>query len=294
MAEKIAQKVKDEKKLKEIARRLRVKVVKMIGKSGFGHAGGSMSIAEILTALYFCELNIDPEDPSWEERDRFVLSKGHAAPVFYAVLSERGIIPEDTLLTIHRPESILQCHPDMKLCPGVEVSTGALGQGLSVAVGMALGARIKGKPFRVYVLLGDGEVQEGQVWEAAMSAAKYNLDNLLAIVDYNKLELSGRIEEVMPLEPLYEKFSSFGWHVTQVNGHSFPQLLGAFDVVKKVKGKPSLIIAHTVKGCGVSFMEDKVEWHAVSMTAEQVEEALKELSCPESEIEDALSMMKEG
>jgi len=290
----MSERVTDVKTLEEISRRLRVKVVKMIGKSGFGHAGGSMSIAEILTVLYFYELRIDPKNPAWEERDRFVLSKGHAAPVFYAVLSERGFIPEDVLLTIHRPKSPLQCHPDMKLCPGVEISTGALGQGLSVAVGMALGGKMKGKGFRVYALLGDGEVQEGQVWEAAMSASKFKLDNLVAIVDYNKLELSGKIEEVMPLEPLYDKWVSFGWHTLQINGHSFIQLMNALDEARRVKEKPTAIIAHTVKGRGVSFMEDKVEWHAVTMTEKQVKDALEELGCTEDEINLALSRMKEG
>ena len=287
-------KIEDIKKLEEIARRLRVKVVKMIGKSGFGHAGGSMSIAELLTCLYFYEMRYDPKNPAWEERDRFVLSKGHAAPIFYAVLSEAGFIPEDILLTIHHPDSPLQCHPDMRLCPGVEVSTGALGQGLSIAVGMALGAKMRKKSFRVYTLMGDGEIQEGQVWEAAMSASKFKLDNLVGIVDYNKLELSGRVEEVMPLEPLYEKWISFGWHVIEINGHSFTQIMNALNMAKNIKEKPTLIIAHTVKGCGVSFMEDKVEWHAVSMTKEQVENALRELGCSQGEIEATLLQMKEG
>jgi len=287
-------KIEDVKKLEEIARRLRVKVVKMIGKSGFGHAGGSMSIAELLTCLYFYEMRYDPKNPAWEERDRFVLSKGHAAPIFYAVLSEAGFIPEDILLTIHHPDSPLQCHPDMRLCPGVEVSTGALGQGLSIAVGMALGAKMRKKSFRVYTLMGDGEIQEGQVWEAAMSASKFKLDNLVGIVDYNKLELSGRVEEVMPLEPLYEKWISFGWHVIEINGHSFTQIMNALNMAKNIKEKPTLIIAHTVKGCGVSFMEDKVEWHAVSMTEEQVENALRELGCSQEEIEATLLQMKEG
>jgi len=287
-------KIEDIKKLEEIARRLRVKVVKMIGKSGFGHAGGSMSIAELLTCLYFYEMRYDPKNPAWEERDRFVLSKGHAAPIFYAVLSEAGFIPEDILLTIHHPDSPLQCHPDMRLCPGVEVSTGALGQGLSIAVGMALGAKMRKKSFRVYTLMGDGEIQEGQVWEAAMSASKFKLDNLVGIVDYNKLELSGRVEEVMPLEPLYEKWISFGWHVIEINGHSFTQIMNALNMAKNIKEKPTLIIAHTVKGCGVSFMEDKVEWHAVSMTEEQVENALRELGCSQGEIEATLLQMKEG
>jgi len=287
-------KIEDIKKLEEIAKRLRVKVVKMIGKSGFGHAGGSMSIAELLTCLYFYEMRYDPKNPAWEERDRFVLSKGHAAPIFYAVLSEAGFIPEDILLTIHHPDSPLQCHPDMRLCPGVEVSTGALGQGLSIAVGMALGAKMRKKSFRVYTLMGDGEIQEGQVWEAAMSASKFKLDNLVGIVDYNKLELSGRVEEVMPLEPLYEKWISFGWHVIEINGHSFTQIMNALNMAKNIKEKPTLIIAHTVKGCGVSFMEDKVEWHAVSMTEEQVENALRELGCSQEEIEATLLQMKEG
>jgi len=287
-------KIEDIKKLEEIAKRLRVKVVKMIGKSGFGHAGGSMSIAELLTCLYFYEMRYDPKNPAWEERDRFVLSKGHAAPIFYAVLSEAGFIPEDILLTIHHPDSPLQCHPDMRLCPGVEVSTGALGQGLSIAVGMALGAKMRKKSFRVYTLMGDGEIQEGQVWEAAMSASKFKLDNLVGIVDYNKLELSGRVEEVMPLEPLYEKWISFGWHVIEINGHSFTQIMNALNMAKNIKEKPTLIIAHTVKGCGVSFMEDKVEWHAVSMTEEQVENALRELGCSQGEIEATLLQMKEG
>lgn len=284
----------NKKELEKIARKLRVKVVEMIGKSGFGHAGGSMSIAEILTTLYFHEMRVDPESPHWEDRDRFVLSKGHAAPVFYAVLSERGFIPEDTLSSIHKVESPLQCHPDMNLCPGVEISTGALGQGLSVAVGMALGAKLKGKSFRVYALLGDGEMQEGQVWEAAMSASKFKLNNLAVIVDYNKLELSGRTEEVMPLEPLHDKWASFGWHVIQINGHSFTQLMNVLGQARKIKEKPTLIIAHTVKGRGVSFMEDKVEWHAVRMSSQQVEEAMKELNCSQKEIDAALSQMKES
>lgn len=284
----------EKKKLEEIANRLRVKVVKMIGKSGFGHAGGSMSIAEILTVLYFYEMRIDAENPDWEERDRFVLCKGHAAPIFYAVLSEKGFISEDILWSIHHVDSSLQCHPDMRLCPGIEISTDALGQGLSAAVGMAIGARLRNKTFRVYTLLGDGECQEGQVWEAAMSASKFKLDNLVAIVDSNKLELSGRVSEVMPLEPLYDKWVSFGWHTIEINGHSSTQIINALGQARKIKEKPTLIIAHTVKGCGISFMEDKVEWHAGGMSPEQIEEALKELNCSQEEIESALSQIKEN
>jgi transketolase len=286
------QRITEGEKFEEIANRLRVNVIKMIGKSGFGHAGGSMSIVEILTVLYFSELRIDPKNPAWEDRDRFVLSKGHAAPVFYAVLSERGYFPEDLLVSIHQVDSCLQCHPDMTLCPGVDISTGALGQGLSVAVGMALGGKFGQKTFRVYALLGDGEIQEGQVWEAAMSAAKFKLDNLVAILDYNKLELSGKISEVMPLEPLHDKWTAFGWHVIETDGHSFTQIMGALEAAKKVSEKPTLILAHTVKGCGISFMEHKVEWHAVSMSPDQVHGALKELKCAPEEIDLVLSQIK--
>lgn len=281
-------------KLEEVAKRLKIKIIKMIGKSDGGHVGGSMSAVEILTVLYFHEMKIDLKNVKWKERDRFILSKGHAATALYAVLSERGFIPEDVLISINRVDSPLQCHPDMRLCPGVEISSGSLGQGLSVAVGMALGAKLKYKIFRVYTLLGDGECQEGQIWEAAMSASKFKLDNLVAIIDYNKLQISGRISEVMPIEPLYDKWTAFGWHVLEINGHSITQIIYALEQAKKIKGKPTLIIAHTVKGYGVSFMEDKVEWHGDSMSVDQVKKALKELSCSQEEIKSILLQIKEG
>jgi len=290
----INKQITEKEKLEEIARQLRIKIIKMTGKSDGCHVGGSLSAVEILDVLYFHEMKIDPKNVKWEERDRFILSKGHAATALYAVLSERGFIPEDVLISIDRVDSPLQCHPDMRICSGIEISSGSLGQGLSVAVGMALGAKLKYKAFRVYTLLGDGECQEGQVWEAAMSASKFKLDNLVAIIDYNKLEMTGKISEVMPIEPLHDKWAAFGWHVLKINGHSIPQIINALEQAKQIKGKPTLIIAHTVKGYGVSFMEDKVEWHGGSMSVDQVEKALKELSCSQEEIELILSQIKKG
>lgn len=284
----------EKEKLKEIARRLRIKIIKMAGKSDGCHVGGSLSAVEILDVLYFYEMKIDPKNVKWEKRDRFILSKGHAAIALYTVLSEVGFIPEDVLISIDRVDSPLQCHPDMRICPGIEISSGSLGQGLSVAVGMALGAKLKYKAFRVYTLLGDGECQEGQVWEAAMSASKFKLDNLVAIIDYNKLEITGKISEVMPIEPLYDKWAAFGWHVLEINGNSIPQIIDALEQAKQIKEKPTIIIAHTVKGYGVSFMEDKVEWHGRSMFVNQVEKALKELDCSQEEIKSILLQIKES
>ncbi len=283
----------DARTLEQIARRTRINVVKMIAKSGIGHLGGSVSIAEILAVLYFHELRIDPKNPEWEDRDRFVLSKGHGCPALYATLAEVGYISKDTLPTLHQIDSILQMHPERGLCPGIEMSTGALGQGLSAAVGMALGAKIKDKDFRVYALLGCGECNEGQIWEAAMSAAKFDLDNLVAIIDYNKLALSGRTQEVMPLEPLADKWVAFGWHVIEANGHSVTEIIKALEEAKTVEGKPTFIIAHTVKGRNISYVEDTWPSHSVQMTPEQVEGSLKELGCSNEEIKTALAQMKE-
>lgn len=283
----------DVKKLEEIAHRTRINVVKMIAKSGTGHLGGSMSIAEILAVLYFHELRIDPKNPEWEDRDRFVLSKGHACPALYATFAEVGYISKDILLTVHQIDSPLQMHPERGVCPGIEMSTGPLGQGLSTAVGMAIGARVRGKDFRVYALLGDGECNEGQIWEAAMAASKFKLDNLVAIIDYNKLALSGRTQDVMPLEPLYDKWTAFGWHVIEVNGHSVTQLINVYDEAKQIKGKPTMIIAHTVKGRNISYIEDTWQSHSVSMTSEQVENTLIELGCSKEEIKTTLTQMKE-
>ncbi|MHC4527513.1 MAG: transketolase [Planctomycetota bacterium] len=283
----------DLKKLEEIANRTRINVVKMIAYSGVGHLGGAVSIAEILAVLYFYEMNYDPKDPDWEDRDRFVLSKGHGCPALYATLAEAGCIPKDLLPTLHQIDSPLQMHPERGLCPGIEMSTGALGQGLSAGVGMAYGARLRKKDFRVYVVIGCGESHEGQIWEAAMSAAKFKLDNLVAMIDYNKFALCDRTQSVMPLEPLYDKWVAFGWHVIEVNGHSVAQLINALDEARQIKGKPTFIVAHTVKGRGVSFIEDTAPSHSVSMTNEQVTSTLKELGCPQKEIEATLAQIKE-
>jgi len=280
-------------KLEDIAKRIRIKVVKMIACSGIGHAGGAVSIAEILAVLYFGELNIDPKNPDWPDRDRFVLSKGHGCPALYAVFSEVGLISEDLLPTLHEIDSPLQMHPELGLCPGIEMSSGPLGQGLSAGIGMAIGARIKGKNFRVYVLIGDGESAEGQIWEAAMFASSNGLDNLVAIMDYNKFSLTDRVEKVMPLEPLCDKWSSFGWHVIEAGGHSITQLMDAFSEARRVKGKPTIIIAHTVKGRGISFVENTAASHSVSFTKDQLENTLRELGCSSEEIDYAVSQMKE-
>ena len=289
----MSKKTPDVKKLEAIAHRTRINVVKMIAKSGIGHLGGSVSITEILAVLYFHELRIDPKNPEWEDRDRFVLSKGHACPALYATFAEVGYIPKDILPTLHQIDSILQMHPERGLCPGIEMSTGALGQGLSAAIGMAIGAKIKGKDFRVYALVGCGECNEGQIWEAAMSASKFELDNLTAIIDYNKFALSGRTQDVMPLEPLYDKWVAFGWHVIEVNGHSVTQIINALDEAKEIKGKPTFIIAHTVKGRNISCVEDTWPSHSVQMTSEQVESTLEELGCSKEEIKTTLAQMKE-
>jgi len=285
--------VVDAGKLDEIARRVRIKVVKMIACSGVGHAGGAVSMAEILSVLYFKEMRLDRKNPNWPDRDRFVLSKGHGCPALYAMFSEVGWISEDLLPTLHQIDSPLQMHPELGLCPGIEMSSGPLGQGLSAGIGMALGARMRGKDFRVYVMIGDGESAEGQIWEAAMFAPNYKLDNLVAILDYNKFALTDRVNTIMSLEPVYEKWVSFGWHVIEVNGHSVVQVAHALEEARGVKGKPTMIIAHTVKGRGLSFVEDTAESHSVSMTEAQVAGTLKELGCPPEEIERALAQMKE-
>ncbi len=283
---------RDIRKIEEIANRIRIHVVEMIAHSGVGHVGGSMSIAEILSVLYFYELNIDFENPCYEDRDRFVLSKGHGCPALYAVLSEVGYVQEDTLITLHQIDSPFQMHPELGHCPGIEMSTGALGQGLSAGVGMALGARIKKKTFRVYVLIGDGESNEGQIWEAALSASKFGLDNLVAVMDANQYSLSGRVSSVLPLEPIPDKWRSFGWYVTEADGHSVKDLIRAFDEVRTVKNKPSLIIAHTVKGFGVKSVADQAKSHSVSFTKEQVQETLRDLGCGNDEIDQVLSKME--
>lgn len=263
--------------LKEMARRIRIEIVKMLAKAGSGHTGGSLSAADIVACLYFYKMRHKPENPKWHERDRFVLSKGHAAPVLYAALALSGYFDIALLDTLRRINSPLQGHPCCKSLPGVEVSTGSLGQGLSVANGMALGLRLDGLNSRVYCLLGDGEIQEGQVWEAAMSASHYRLDNLCAIVDNNDLQIDGACSEVMNIYPIDKKFQAFGWNVLNINGNEVEEIVSALDEAEKVKGKPTVIVAKTVKGKGVSIFEGKAEYHGVAPTAEELEIALKEL-----------------
>ena len=266
-----------ELELKKIATEIRKSIIIQTAEAGSGHPGGSLSGVEILTYLYFVEMNIDPKNPKDPNRDRFVLSKGHASPLLYAVLAEKGFISKEELKGFRQIYSNLQGHPDMKKVPGVEMSTGSLGQGLSVANGMALAGKLDEKNYRVYVLLGDGEIQEGQIWEAAMTAAHYKLDNLTAFLDHNGLQKEGKITEVMSPEPVDEKFRAFGWHVIKIDGHDFNQIEKAVNEAKTIKGKPTIIIAETVKGKGVSFMENEVGWHGTAPNKEQAQKALEEL-----------------
>jgi transketolase len=263
--------------LREMAKKLRRHVITMIAEAGSGHPGGSLSAADIVTALYFRVLRHDPEDPQWSDRDRFILSKGHAAPILYAVLAETGYFPVAELETLRKMDSRLQGHTDRGLTPGVEMSAGSLGMGLSFAIGIALAARLDSKNYRTYALLSDGECQEGQTWEAALSAAHFKLDNLAAIVDCNGIQLSGRTCDIMILEPLIQKWQAFGWHVIDIDGHDFDQMLSALIEAEKMKGRPTVITARTVKGKGVSFMENNVAFHGKAPTPEEAQRALKEL-----------------
>ena len=268
---------KDVKKLQSIATEVRVNILKMLAESGSGHPGGSLSAVEILTSLYFSKMRHDPKNPEWEERDKFVLSKGHGAPVLYTVLGLSGYFSTDHFGTLRKMGSILKGHPNSTTTPGVEVCTGSLGQGLSQANGLAKAAKLDKRNTRVYVLLGDGELQEGQVWEAAMTARHYNLDNICAIIDNNGLQIDGPVVEIMNIDPIKEKWGAFGWHTIEVDGHNFDEILSALDEADNIGDKPTAIIARTVKGKGVSFMEGKVEYHGVAPTAEELEVALKEL-----------------
>lgn len=270
--------MKDISFLKEKAKEIRKSIVSMITEAKSGHPGGSLSATDILTALYFSEMNIDPANPKMEGRDRFVLSKGHAAPAIYATLAERGYFSKDELLTLRKFGSRLQGHPDMKKLPGIEISTGSLGQGLSVANGMALNAKIFNENYRTYIVLGDGEVQEGQIWEAAMTATHYKLDNLCAFLDSNNLQIDGNVTEIMGVEPLDKKWEAFGWNVIKIDGHNFEEILSALEKAKECKDKPTMILAKTVKGKGVSFMENVCGFHGVAPTAEELEKALAELA----------------
>jgi len=265
------------KEMEEIAKRLRRHIITMTGKAGSGHPGGSLSAVEIVTTLYFKLLRHKPQDPQWSDRDRFILSKGHAAPLLYATLAECGYFPLDELSTLRQLDSRLQGHTDRTVTPGVEMSAGALGQGLSFAIGIALAGRLNSQKHRVYVLLGDGECDEGQIWEGAMAAAHFKVDNLTAIVDNNGQQIDGWNRDVMNLDPFNKKWQAFGWHVIEVDGHDFTQLIDAFNQAKVIKGQPTVIIAHTIKGKGVSFMENNPHFHGKAPNAEEVKIALKEL-----------------
>jgi transketolase len=263
--------------LKEMAKKLRRHVITMTAKAGSGHPGGSLSAADIITALYFKILRHNPENPQWSDRDRFILSKGHAAPILYAALAEAGYFPVTELATLRKLDSRLQGHADSKFTPGVEMSAGSLGMGLSFAIGVALTARLDSKTYQTYVLLSDGECEEGQTWEAALSAAHFKVDNLTAIVDYNGMQLSGWTRDIMNLEPFTRKWQAFGWHTIDMDGHDFDQILSACQGAEKIKGKPTVIVARTIKGKGISFMENNVAFHGKAPTREEAERALKEL-----------------
>jgi transketolase len=269
------------KDLEAKTRLFRREILEMTFKAGSGHPGGSLSAVDIITVLYYHQMRVDPKNPQWADRDRFVLSKGHVCPALYAVLAEIGFFPKEALWTLRRPESILQGHPDMRLTPGVEMSTGSLGQGLSVACGMALAARLDEKDYAVYCMLGDGEVQEGNVWEGAMFATHERLDNLIAILDRNRLQIEGFTEDVMKLDPLEDKWKAFGWTVLELeDGNDIKQILNVLDKAVERQGKPKIIIANTIKGKGVSFMENRAEYHGRALSPDEMKRARQELEIP--------------
>ena len=259
------------------APKYRAEIIEMLTEAGSGHPGGSLSAIDLISTLYHYKLRHRPDEPSWDERDRFVLSKGHGVPAQYVVMADLGYFPREQLWTLRKLGSPLQGHPCKHWLPGIDTSTGSLGQGLSIAQGMALASRLDGDKYRVYCMMGDGETQEGQVWEGAMSARKFKLDNLTVILDYNKAQIDGYTRDVMDLEPLADKWKAFGWHVIVIDGHDYRQIMDALDEAETVKGQPTYIIAHTVKGKGVSFMENKVNWHGVAPTREQGDAAIAEL-----------------
>ena len=275
----------EKKQLSLKACRVRQLIIEGTFNAKSGHPGGSLSAADVITYLYFKEMRVDPSNPKWEDRDRFVLSKGHAAPALYGALAVRGFFPEDEMKNLRKPTSFLQGHPDMKGVPGVDMSTGSLGQGVSCAVGMALAGKVAGKDYRVYAVLGDGEIQEGQVWEAAMFAAHKKLGSLMIFVDNNNLQIDGSIDEVNSPYPIPEKFAAFGWNTVEIDGHDFDEIENAIAQAKSVKDKPTAVIMHTVKGKGVSFMENQVGWHGVAPNAEQYENAMNELNAQYSALE---------
>lgn len=271
-------KIENIEELKEISKKVRISIIEQVYNAKSGHPGGSLSCADILTVLYFNQMNINEKEPKAPLRDRFVLSKGHCAPALYGTLAERGFFEKEKLKEFRKIDGNLQGHPDMNKVPGVDISTGSLGQGLSVANGMALSSKLNHDGYRVYCLLGDGEIEEGQVWEAAMTASKYQLDNLCAIVDYNGLQIDGKVEEVKGLDNLEGKFKSFGFNTIVVDGNNMEQLIDAFETAKLTKEKPTMIIAKTIKGKGVSFMEGKAEWHGKAPNEEEFKQAIQELS----------------
>ncbi len=268
--------------LREIANGIRKDIIRMVGEAKSGHPGGSLSCTDILTALYFRIMRVDSARPKWENRDRLVMSKGHGAPALYAILAEKGYFPKSELMTLRKVGSILQGHPDMKKTPGVEASTGSLGQGLSIACGMAMAGKMDQKDYRVYAILGDGELAEGQIWEAAIAAAHYHLGNLTAFLDYNGLQIDGAVKDIMSTSPVREKWQAFGWHVLEIDGHDMNQIIEAVRQASEIPDQPVMIIAHTVKGKGVSFMENQVDWHGTAPNPDQVKAAIAELEADEN------------
>lgn len=273
------------KQFKKYATLIRKHIIEEVYNAASGHPGGSLSCTDILTVLYFHEMRIDVHNPQWPDRDRFVLSKGHCAPALYATLAERGFFPVEELPKFRSIDSFLQGHPSMKDVPGVDMSTGSLGQGFSSSIGMALAGKLDKKDYRVYVLLGDGELQEGQVWEASMAAAHYKLDNLTAFLDHNGLQIDGKITDVMSPEPVVGKFEAFGWNTVIINAHDYEQIIDAIDKAKNVKGKPTIIVAESIKGKGVSFMENEAGWHGTAPNKEQRDIAIAELDAFLAELE---------
>ena len=272
------QKTSNPAELAAICKRMRRELIEMITAAKSGHPGGSLSATEIVVTLFFDVLRHDPANPKWKDRDRFILSKGHCCPILYAVMAECGYCPKDQLMTLRKLGSIYQGHPDVRFLPTLEASTGSLGEGLSLGIGMALAARLDHSPSRSYVVLGDGEIQEGQIWEAAMFGSFHKVDNLVAIVDYNRIQLDGFVKDILDLEPLADKWRGFGWHVIELDGHDIAALQRAFAEAATVKGKPTVLIAHTIKGKGVSFMENNPKFHGQAPTPEEAIRALAELA----------------
>ena len=275
--------------LELVAYKIRRHVLEGVFSAGCGHPGGSLSIAEILAVLYFDEMRVDPQNPAWPDRDRFVLSKGHCAPALYGALAEKGFIPVEDLKTLRKADSYLQGHPDMRKVPGVDMSTGSLGQGICCANGMAIAGKLDNKSYRVYTILGDGELEEGQVWEAAMFAAHHKLDNLTAFIDLNLLQIDGDVRDVMNPTPVDEKFLAFNWNVLTVDAHDLEALRDAIDQAKACKGKPTVVICKSIKGKGVSFMENEAAWHGMAPNQEQYEKAIAEIDAKINELSAALA-----